>query len=335
MVIRWGIIGPGRIAHKFAQDLKHVEGAVLTAVASRDKGRAETFANEYGAKYAYGSYDEIVSCPELDVVYIASPHVFHFEHTLLCLSANIPVLCEKPFAMNKLQVETMVDSSRIRNTFLMEAFWTRFLPWTHKMLEIIESGAIGKVMGLKADFGFRANQDLTQRAYNKDLGGGALLDIGIYPVFLAYLVFGMPYEIASHCTFAETKVDESTGMTLTYRDGTFAFLSCTFRAETTSDAVIYGEKGMIFIEPRWHESKAFTVKYQDGTTERFTFDRPTWGYQYEIEEVNTCLREGRKESDWWTLRDSLNLIQILDAVRNTMELVYEDHDDVPTRPFKG
>lgn len=334
-MIRWGILGPGRIAHKFAQDLKHVKSGVLIAVASRDKERAEEFAREYGAQYAYGDYEELLSCPELDAVYIASPHVYHFEHTLLCLSKGVAVLCEKPFAMNGLQVETMVESAEIKETFLMEALWTRFLPATQKVLDIIESGVIGEVMGLRADFGFRANQDRTQRAYNKELGGGALLDIGIYPVFLAYLLLGLPYEIASHCTFAETKVDESTGMTLTYRDGRFAFLSCTFKASTTCDAVIYGEKGKIFLEPRWHECKALRIEYEDGTTERFTFERPTWGYQYEIEEVHACLLEGKIQSDKWSWTDSKNLIKILDAVRDTMDLVYEDHDEIKSRPFKN
>lgn len=332
-MIRWGILGPGRIAHKFAQDLMQVKGGVLTAVASREKERAEEFAREYGAKYAYGSYKEMLSCPELDIVYIASPHVLHLEHTLICLSKEIPVLCEKPLAINLLQVDTMIDSAEIKDTFFMEAMWTRFLPATQKLLEIIESGAIGEVMGLRADFGFRANQDRTQRAYNKELGGGALLDIGIYPVFLTYLLLGMPYQIASHCTFADTKVDETTGMTLTYRDGQFAFLSCTFKTNTPCDAVIYGEKGKIFLEPRWHECKALRVEYEDGTTERFTFERSTWGYQYEIEEVHDCLNAGKKQSDKWSWKDSRNLMEVLDAVRDTMELVYEDHDIIKYRPF--
>ena len=324
---RWGIIGPGRIAHKFAQDLKQVADAKLTAVASRDLGRAQAFAREYGATYSYGSYEEIINCPELDAVYIASPHIGHFEHTLLCLNAKIPVLCEKPFAMNTAQVSEMIHVARSNNVFLMEALWTRFLPSTLKTLEIIASGAIGKVLGVKADFGFKAPYDIYKRTFNKDLGGGALLDIGIYPLFFSYLILGKPAKITAQAIFGETKVDESTGMTLTYSDGTFAFLDATFMTETTCEAFVYGEKGRIRIHPRWHESKVLTVEYEDKTTETFTFERPTWGYQYEIEEVSACLAAGKLESDSWTLVDSMNLISLLDAVRKEIGLVYKDFDE--------
>jgi predicted dehydrogenase len=325
---RWGIIGPGRIAHKFAQDLKQVADAKLTAVASRDLGRAQAFAREYGATYSYGSYEEIINCPELDAVYIASPHIGHFEHTLLCLNAKIPVLCEKPFAMNTAQVSEMIHVARSNNVFLMEALWTRFLPSTLKTLEIIASGAIGKVLGVKADFGFKAPYDIYKRTFNKDLGGGALLDIGIYPLFFSYLILGKPTKITAQAIFGETKVDESTGMTLTYSDGTFAFLDATFMTKTTCEAFVYGEKGTIRIHPRWHESKGITVEYEDESTETFTFERPTWGYQYEIEEVSACLAAGKLESDSWTLVDSMNLISLLDAVRNEIGLVYKDFDEI-------
>ncbi|WP_428657123.1 Gfo/Idh/MocA family protein [Runella sp.] len=323
---RWGIIGPGRIAHKFAQDLMQVANAKLTAVASRDLGRAQLFAREYGATYTYGSYEEIINCPELDVVYIASPHIGHFEHTLLCLNAGIAVLCEKPFAMNTAQVSEMIHVARSKNVFLMEALWTRFLPTTLKTLEIIESGAIGKVLGVKADFGFKAPYDVDRRTFNKDLGGGALLDIGIYPLFFSYLILGKPTKITAQAIFGATKVDESTGMTLTYNDEKFAFLDCTFMAKTPCEAFVYGEKGSISISSRWHESKEVTVEYADETTETFTFDRPTWGYQYEIEEVNACLTAKKLESDGWSLTDSMNLISLLDAVRQEIGLVYKEFD---------
>ncbi len=325
---RWGIIGPGRIAHKFAQDLMQVADAKLTAVASRDLGRAQAFAQEYGATYTYGSYEEIVNCPELDAVYIASPHIGHFEHTLLCLNEGIAVLCEKPFAMNTAQVSEMIHVARSKNVFLMEALWTRFLPTTLKALEIIESGAIGKVLGVKADFGFKAPYDVTKRTFNKELGGGALLDIGIYPLFFSYLMLGKPAKIKAQAIFGETNVDESIGMTLTYEEGTFAFLDATFMTKTTCEAFVYGEKGTIRIHPRWHESRVLTVEYEDETTETFFFDRPTWGYQYEIEEVNACLAAGKLESQSWSLNDSINLISLLDAVRSEIGLVYKDFDSV-------
>lgn len=321
---RWGIIAPGRIAHKFAQDLQQVADTKLVAVASRDLARARDFAQQYGATYAYGSYEEILQCPELDVVYIASPHVGHQEHTLMCLQAGIPVLCEKPFAMNTRQVVEMVQTARAKQVFLMEALWTRFMPTTLKTLQIIESGAIGKVLGVKADFGFKAPYDAQRRTFNKSLGGGALLDIGIYPLFWSYLILGKPSQIAAQAIYGETQVDEATGMTLTYPEGTFAFLDCTFLTKTRCEAFVYGEKGSICVHSRWHESQALTVEYEDGRTETHSFDRPTWGYQYEIEEVNTCLKTGQLESTRWSLDHSLDLIHLLDEVRTQIGLTYND-----------
>ncbi|MEZ4901073.1 MAG: Gfo/Idh/MocA family oxidoreductase [Spirosomataceae bacterium] len=322
-MIRWGIIGPGRIAHKFAQDLRQIAGAKLMAVASRDLERAQAFAQEYGATYAYGGYEEITTCPELDAVYIASPHIGHAEHTLLCLHAGIAVLCEKPFAMNLTEVSEMIQVAQEKQIFLMEALWTRFLPTTLKALDLIQSGSIGKVLGVKADFGFKAPYDVNRRTFNKDLGGGALLDIGIYPLFLSYLILGSPSKITAQAIFGQTNVDESIGMTLTYANDTFAFLDATFMTKTRCEAFIYGEKGTIIIHPRWHESKSLTVEYLDETTETFTFDRPTWGYQYEIEEVNACLKAGKLQSEHWSLTDSIHLISLLDAVRAEIGLKYE------------
>ncbi|MCU0342058.1 MAG: Gfo/Idh/MocA family oxidoreductase [Spirosomaceae bacterium] len=320
--IRWGIIAPGRIAHKFAQDLLQVADSQLVAVASRDLARARAFAQEYGAPYAYGSYEEIVTCPALDVVYIASPHVGHHAHTMLCLQAGIPVLCEKPFAMDTAQVTEMVQTARAKQVFLMEALWTRFMPTTLKTLDLVQSGAIGKVLGVKADFGFKAPYDPERRTFNKDLGGGALLDIGIYPLFWSYLLLGKPTQIAAQAVYGPTGVDEATGMTLTYADGSFAFLDCTFLAKTRCEAFVYGEKGTIGIHSRWHESQGLTVEYEDGRTETHTFERPTWGYQYEIEAVNTCLKTHQTESTLWSLDHSLDLIHLLDSARAEVGLRY-------------
>jgi len=189
-VYNWGIIGMGRIAHKFAQDLQLLPNARLWAVASQDTTRAAAFAGQYKAPHHYGSYEAILSCPELDVVYIATPHVTHCSNTLMCLEAGIPVLCEKPLAMNAAEAESMVQTARQRQVFLMEAMWTRFLPATLQMLKWIEEGRIGEVISVKADFGFRAPFDPQSRIYNKALGGGALLDIGIYPAFFEPVAIG-------------------------------------------------------------------------------------------------------------------------------------------------
>jgi predicted dehydrogenase len=320
--IRWGIIAPGRIAHKFAQDLQHVPGAKLLAVASRSLERAQAFAAQYDAPYAYGSYEAILECPDLDAVYIASPHTGHHAQTLMCLNAGIAVLCEKPFAMNSAQVQEMVDLARSKQVFLMEALWSRFMPTILKTKALIDEGAIGKLVGIKADFGFKAPFNPEARTFNKELGGGALLDIGIYPLFLSYLVLGMPTQIAASAVFGTTSVDESTGMSLQYADGTFAFLDCTFMAKTPCEGLVYGEKGFIKIHSRWHESKTVTLELYDGTTQTFDFDRPTFGYDYEAAHVAECLQQNLTESPVWTLNDSLNLMALLDQVRQKIGLMY-------------
>jgi predicted dehydrogenase len=321
--INWGIMAPGRIAHKFTQDLKCVPGAKLLAVASRNLARAQVFAAEYNAPHAFGSYEELLSCPDLDAVYIASPHTGHHEQTLMCLNAGIAVLCEKPFAMNLPQVQEMVTLAKAKNVFLMEALWSRFMPTVLKTRELVETGAIGKLVGVKADFGFKAPFDSQSRTFNKDLGGGALLDIGIYPLFLSYLILGMPTKITASAVFGPTGVDESTGMTMQYTDGTFAFLDCTFMAKTPCEGFVYGEEGFIKIHSRWHESKGVTLERYDGTSAFFDFDRPTFGYDYEAIHVGECLQQGLTESPVWTLTDSLNLMKLLDNVRAQIGLVYE------------
>ncbi len=318
---RWGIIAPGRIAHKFAKDLATVEGNKLVAVASRSLERAQDFATQYNAQYAYGSYEELLACPELDVVYVASPHIGHHDHTLLCLNAGIAVLCEKPFGMSLQQTQAMVKTAHTKKVFLMEALWTRFMPTTLKMLELMPT--IGKINLVKADFGFKAPFDPEKRLYNKDLGGGALLDIGIYPLFISYLTLGNPTQIEAVAQFSETGVDETVGMVLKYEDGALAALDCTLAASTPCEAQIFGELGTITIHGRWHESQSLTVNYYDGRVENHNFKRSTFGYDFEIEAVSESLAAGQLENNDWSLKDSINLMTLLDAVRAKTGIVYE------------
>ncbi len=320
--IRWGILAPGHIAHKFAQDLARVEGAKLMAVASRDLGRAKEFADKYDAPYAYGSYAELADCPELDVVYVASPHVGHHAHTLLCLNAGLAVLCEKPFGMNLDEVKEMTALAHSKKLFLMEAMWSRFMPSTLKSLELIRAGAIGKVLGVRADFGFKALKDPRKRLFNKELGGGALLDIGIYPLFWSYFILGMPETIKASALFGDTGVDVSTGMILTYEADAFAFLDCTLLARTDCEAIVYGELGCIRVHSRWHNSQALTLELIDAEPEAVEFEREAHGYNYEIESVNHALSAGLTENPDWSHQDSLNLMTLLDNVREEIGLTY-------------
>ncbi len=296
------------------------------AVASRDLDRAQTFADKFDVPYAYGSYAELANCPELDVVYIASPHIGHHDHTLLCLEAGLAVLCEKPFGMNLEQVEEMAALAQTKKLFLMEAMWSRFMPTTLKTRELINEGKIGKVLGVRADFGFKAIQDPRKRLFNKELGGGALLDIGIYPLFWSYFVLGMPETVKASALFGDTGVDVSTGMVLTYNVGAFAFLDCTLLARTNCEAIVYGELGCIRVHGRWHNSQALTLELTDAKPERFEFEREAHGYNYEIESVNYALNAGLTENPDWSLNDSKNLMTLLDKVRGEIGLRYEAFD---------
>ncbi|MCB9287829.1 MAG: Gfo/Idh/MocA family oxidoreductase [Lewinellaceae bacterium] len=318
----WGIIGPGRIAHKFAQDLDKLPNARLHAVASRSEERAKAFALQYGAPHAYGAYEEITLCPDLDVVYIATPHPGHHDNTIMCLKAGIPVLCEKPFAMNSRQVQEMVDAAHAGDTFLMEAIWTRFTPSTTKALELIGHGMIGDVLSVKADFGFRAPFDPRGRLFDKALGGGSLLDIGIYPVFLALLVMGKPADIQALAHIGPTGVDEELGVLFKYNNGQMAHLHSSIRSYTKTEAFIYGERGTIHLHTRWHEPTTLSLILEDRRPRDYRFDYHTNGYSYEAEEVMHCLDHGLKESPLLPLSFSKGLMEVLDAIREKVGLIY-------------
>lgn len=325
-VFNWGIIGLGKIAHRFADDLLLIPNARLHAVVSSSTDRAREFAKKYKVPHAYGNYNDIKNVPNLDAVYIASAHTSHCAHTLLCLRNNIPVLCEKPFAMNAVEVEQMIGLALAKQTFLMEGLWTRFLPTTIKVLEMIESGIIGEVLSLKADFGFQAPFQPDRRLFNQDLGGGALLDVGIYPVFLSLLLFGKPDAIKAMATIGSTNVDESCGMMLNYGDQKMAMLHSSIITDTPTEAYIFGEKGCIRINRRWHEATSVTLMLNGQEPKDYFFEFNSTGYRYEAEEVMRCVRAGQLESDILPLGFSRNLMELLDRIRLEAGIFYPRHD---------
>lgn len=324
--INWGIIGPGRIAHKFAKDLASLPDAKLFAVASRSLDRAQAFARQYDAPHAFGSYEEIVNCSGLDVVYIATPHVRHHDNTLLCLRNRIAVLCEKPMAINPREVQAMIFEAQKQDTFLMEAIWTRFIPSHLKMWELINQGVIGKVLSVKADFGFKPHYQPDGRLFNKELGGGSLLDIGIYPVFLALNLLGKPDDIQALAQIGETGVDEEVGILFKYDSGEMAHLHSTIRSETKSEAFIYGEKGTIYLHSRWHEASTLSLLLPNERPRYYNFEYNALGYRYEAEEVMRCLRAGKKESDALPLSFSADLMDLLFSIRHQVGLKYDKDD---------
>jgi len=322
--IKWGILGPGKIAGKFAKDLLKVPHAIPYAVASTRVDRAVSFAKEYHFQKHFGSYESMLADPGLDVVYVATPHVFHHQNTLMCLQAGKAVLCEKPFAMNLSLVEEMIALAKQKNVFLMEALWTRFLPHFLYVLNIVQKQTLGKLLSLEADFGMNVPFDANSRLYNKSLGGGGLLDVGIYPVFASLLFLDYPAEIQAEADFASTGVDSRCEMFFKHHGNATSKLYCSTTKRTPTEAKLIFEKGTIIINSRFHEPTTVTVGSVNGT-ETIDFHYQTNGYYYEAAHVIDCLQKGLKESPLMNFENSLNLIKLLDAVRLKIGLNYENN----------
>lgn len=318
---KWGIIGPGKIAGKFSEDLAKVHGAELYAVASRDAGRAKDFAEKYKFSKSYGSYKELARDEEVDIIYIATPHVFHCENTLLCLRNKKAVLCEKPFAMNSEEVNKMIEAAKKNKVFLMEGMWTVFLPHYQYLLKLIKSGELGKLLNLKADFGFAAPFLPEKRLYNKSLGGGSLLDVGIYPVFAALSLMGVPEKIKAKAEIGTTGVDESCIIDFQYNTGAVASLNCTINISTPTTATLTFEKAKVTVRNRFHEPTSILIE-QDGKENEINFEVSSRGYYYEAAHVQQMLDEGRTESTVMRFQKSRELIGLLDLIRTRIGLVY-------------
>ncbi len=322
--VRWGILGPGKIAHKFATGLQAAPGAVLVAVGSRTQANADAFADTYGAPRRHGSYEALAADPDVDVIYVATPHPQHMAATLLCLDHGKAVLCEKPFAMNTQQAEMMVASAREKRLFLMEAMWTRFRPAIRKAVSLVDSGAIGTPELLQIGVGWGSAFDPESRLFNKELGGGILLDGGIYPLSLASHFLGEPEQVATLAHMAPTGVDDQAGVVLQYASGAMASIVFSARVTPHAIATLVGTEGRIEIHEDWHKPEGFTLRRRDGSTEVFDFTQTEGnGYQYEALHVMACLRDGRTESDIMPLDETLSLMRTLDRIRDQWGLEYD------------
>jgi len=320
--IRWGILGPGSIAHKFAVGLQAISEAELVAVGSRDQQRADAFADQYGAPNRHASYETLSADPDIDAVYVATPHPFHKDNSILCLEAGKAVLCEKPFTINAAEAEAVVACARANGVFLMEAMWSRYLPIMVQVRQWLDADAIGEPLMVSADFGFRAGVNPEGRLFNLALGGGALLDIGIYVVSFAAMVLGsQPAQIAAAAHLGETGVDEQTGIVLRYSGGAIANLSCAIRASTSHEARIVGSEGTIVIDPSWWKGESATLKAGD-CEERIELPLVGNGYNYEAQEVARCLGEGLTESAIMSLDETVALMRLLDEIRAQIGLKY-------------
>ncbi|GAB1857802.1 Gfo/Idh/MocA family oxidoreductase [Flavobacteriaceae bacterium MHTCC 0001] len=320
--INWGIIGLGNIAHKFAKDLLTIKDAKLYAVASRNQQKANDFASQYRATKAYANYEDLAKDSNIDAVYIATPHALHKENTLLCLEQGIAVLCEKPFAMNLDEVEEMIAMAKAKNVLLMEALWTYFLPHYQYVLNVLQEERFGKILKLEADFGFYRAFDDTARLFNKSLGGGSLLDIGIYPIFVALSTLGVPKNIKADATFFDNGADSSCTMQFEYKDGVTTHLFSTLKEQTPTEAIFHCEKGIIKINNGFFSPSTITLIPNEGDKDTIDFGYNTIGYNYETVHFNQLLREGKTESDVMTFEFSRQLITLLDKVRTVIGLHY-------------
>ena len=344
--IKWGILGPGNIAKRFTSGLAALpDTAAAYAVGSRDIGRARAFADAYGFERAYGSYAELASDPDVDIIYVATPHPQHAEAAILCLNAKKAVICEKPFAATARQAAQMIECARANGVFLMEAMWTRFLPTICKTRELIAGGAIGKPLHVCADFGFRADVNPNGRLFDPNAAGGSLLDVGVYNISFASMILGaQPKRVQSHLAIGNTGVDESASIILSYGGGRSASLYSAIRVSTTHDAAIYGEEGYIKLPAYWHGDTVLLKSSAAGWSEgegggkgegegegnggdrEYKLPLESTGFQYEAAEAMSCLEHGLLESPVMPLGETLAIMELLDGIRfeNNLRYPFED-----------
>jgi predicted dehydrogenase len=323
--IRWGIMGCGRIAQKFAADLSLVKDAELAAVASRDSTNAKKFGSQFAAHHVHGSYEELAMNKDVDVIYIATPHSFHYENTLLCLQHNKAVLCEKPFAINSRQAKEMIQAAREKGLFLMEALWTKFLPHYQKAQELVRDKKLGEIKSVLANFGFRLNADAPKRLTDPALGGGTLLDIGVYNVFMALSFLGKPDKIEASMTASLLGVDEQCSIVFIYNNGAIAQLFSSFITNTSTEVEIHGTEARIKLSSRFYEPSS-VIELRNNVREKGTVIKVKkekgMGYQYEARHVNECLKKGWSESPVVTHADTILIMEILDEIRKVAGIKY-------------
>ena len=320
--IRWGILGTGQIAGQFAQALHDTPGAVLAAVASRSLDNALAFGKKFQVDTCYGTYQELADSEAVDAIYIATPHPMHAANAMMALRGGKAVLCEKPFTINRREAEQVVALARAKGLFLMEAMWSRFLPSLSEVKRIMASGEIGTVHQLSADFGFRATVDPAHRVHSKELGGGALLDLGIYPLSLAADLLGPIVSVQTQAQLGSTGTDLQSAFTLRHQGGGISVGSCSLLANTPKELIVSGEHGFIRMNAPFHYSQSVTVVLANGTTRKIDTPALGNGYTHEALETMRCMRAGLLESPRMTHAETLALMGWLDTMREQIGLSY-------------
>lgn len=322
-VIRWGILGTGKIAHALARALADVPDAELVAVASRSSASSTAFGLEFGVTRCHASYQALADDPDVDVIYVATPHTLHADNMLMCLNAGKHVLCEKAFTMNRREAAQVIALARQKNLFVMEAMWSRFLPGALAVQRIIASGEIGAVQQVQADLGFVCTFGPEHRLLNPQLGGGALLDIGIYPLSMAAFFAGPVVEAQAMAQIGATGVDEQTVFSLRHASGAVSSCSSSLRSQTPNEMTINGTLGRIRLHGRFYMAQSFTVEIRDGATRHVDTPFTGNGYAHEVIEVMRCIRAGLIESPAMPHAESIALMEVLDTMRGQIGLVYD------------
>lgn len=319
--LRWGIISTGGIARSFVTDLARTDSGRVVAVGSRTLESANAFADRFDIPHRHGSYEDLVADPEVNAVYVATPHPMHFANAMLALTAGKATLVEKPFTMNAAEAAALVAAARERGLFLMEAMWTRFLPHTAEIRRLVAEGALGELVCVMADHGQWFAKDPNHRLFAPELGGGALLDLGVYPVSFASMLLGPPDRIVSLVDPAFTGVDAQTSMLFGHPGGAQAILSCTSSAKTPTRAAIVGTEARIEVDGNFYAPTSFTLIPRQGERVRYENTHEGHGLRHEADEVARCLRAGLLESPLMPLDETVSIMRTMDTVLAQAELV--------------
>ena len=330
--VKWGIVGTGNISTQFAQGLQHVEHAQISAVASRSIDSARAFATKFDIPKCYGSYEEMAKDTELEIIYIGTPHTQHFDHVMLFLEAGFAVVCEKPLGVNAAQAEKMIQKAREKNVFLLEGMWTRFFPAFQQAREWVHSGRIGQPKMIQACFGYDGSANKSQWRFQHDMAGGALLDVGIYPLAMTFAMFGSDPVKMSSSAYIENGVDEYNTFTLEYADGRIAVLSDGLGITLNNSVFIGGTKGAVLLgEGWWHPNRAEFAPFGEAglSQNKDVFDKPypSSGFQFEASAVQRHFSAGLKEAPEMPLDETLQIARMLDAIRGQWPLSYKEDEE--------
>ncbi|KXI27290.1 Gfo/Idh/MocA family protein [Paraglaciecola hydrolytica] len=324
-IFQWGIIGPGSIANKFAEALVKSERGTLTAIASRSPERAQEFAQRFGVKQIYSQYSELMADPNIDIIYIATPHSHHFQLAKQCLEAGKNILLEKPLTINAAQTRLLIELAQDKGVLFQEALWSRFMPGFAKLKSLLQEGKIGKLQYIQSDIGFAFGPKPEHRLNNPLLAGGALLDLGVYSISLSqFLLEQVPDTIQAISHIGESGIDETTQVNMHYPDGQLSQFSCSIKAQCSNSMTLVGDKGRIHLPEHFWVGEQVQLWLDGKLVEKLNFPHQVNGFEHQIEESMSCIEQGKLCSDLMPHKDSLAVMRVMDEIRRQIGLRYGD-----------